>query len=156
MDDGIDRRSSMLRSPHRRRSSALSSTQGSVSSPNRLRGESIVSVGEGMEVVRDGEDEEDEGGQGNRVGGTAPPSPAQREPLKLRGRGGFGHPRGAGRGSRGTVSAGTALKASSAPTAAPATDSVDRLTASMSALKFIPHSVQMARGRGKVGGVGSG
>ncbi|KAL5114337.1 hypothetical protein ACEQ8H_007774 [Pleosporales sp. CAS-2024a] len=114
VNDGIDSRASMLRSPHRRRSSAFSGTgEGST----RRRGESCASMaGEGMDVVQD---EEDEG-------------EARRIPVKLRGRGGFSHARGQG-----------------ASSAATGVDAVDSLASSMAALQFVPHSVRMARGRGR-------
>ncbi|KAH6085496.1 hypothetical protein HBI67_000990 [Parastagonospora nodorum] len=132
VNDGIDRRSSMLRPPHRRRSSAFSSTGDGTT---RRRGESFASAaGDGMELVHD-EDEDDESHMTNDG------VDARRIPVKLRGRGGFSHPRGRGRGSSST--------AHDASKASISTDPVDSLATSMSALQFVPHSVRMARGRGR-------
>lgn len=63
--------------------------------------------------------------------------------IKLRGRGGFSHPQGAGRG-RGVQDQGAPVSVNSETA-----DSVDNLTSSMSALQFVPQSVRMARGRGR-------
>lgn len=133
VNDGIDRRSSMLRSPHRRRSSAFSSIGDGGS---RRRGESFVSTaGEGMELVRDEEEDQttthgDGDGESRRI------------PVKLRGRGGFSHP--AGRGRESTFKAEGTAKTTSAPA-----DQVDGIASSLSALQFVPHSVRMAHGRGR-------
>ncbi|QRC92370.1 hypothetical protein JI435_024880 [Parastagonospora nodorum SN15] len=122
----------MLRPPHRRRSSAFSSTGDGTT---RRRGESFASAaGDGMELVHD-EDEDDESHMTNDG------VDARRIPVKLRGRGGFSHPRGRGRGSSST--------AHDASKASISTDPVDSLATSMSALQFVPHSVRMARGRGR-------
>jgi hypothetical protein len=77
-----------------------------------------------MELVHDEEEDEEDAGQ------------TRRNPVKLRGRGGFSHPRNHGRGTH------DELKFLSS-------DPVDGLASSMSALKFVPHSVRMARGRGR-------
>jgi len=91
-----------------------------------------------MEIVRDQDDnhEEDQGDGETR-----------RYPTQLRGRGGFGHAQGAGRGLGRGDAAGKI--ASNQVTAAPAVDPMDSLASGMSALKFIPHSVRMARTREK-------
>ncbi|KAF2622522.1 hypothetical protein BU25DRAFT_377709 [Macroventuria anomochaeta] len=128
INDGIDRRNSMLRPSHRRRSSTTASN------PGRRRGESFASAaGDRMDVVQD------EGGdQANHQ--------QQRESrsshVKLRGRGGFSHPQGTGRGrgSEGQAALGSTITNA---------DPVDNLASSMSALHFVPHSVRMARGRGR-------
>lgn len=86
-----------------------------------------------MELVHD-EDEDEHEGQVTHDG-----AETRRIPVKLRGRGGFSHPRGYGRG--GASTAHDALKSSADP--------VDGLASSMSALQFVPHSVRMARGRGR-------
>lgn len=132
VNDGIDRRSSMLRPPHRRRSSAFSSVGDGTS---RRRGESFASAGEGMELVRD-EDEDQNAANGNGDG------ESRRIPVRLRGRGGFSHPVGRGRGS--TSKAQDAAKTASTPA-----DPVDGIASSLSALQFVPPSVRMAHGRGK-------
>jgi hypothetical protein len=67
---------------------------------------------------------------------------ARRYPIKLHGRGGFGG-RGLGREEAAAV---TATKPA---TAIGSVDPMDSLTSSMSSLKFIPHSVRVARGRGR-------
>ena len=91
-----------------------------------------------MEIAQD-QDEHHEEDQGD--------SEMRRYPIQLRGRGGFGHAQGPGRGlGRGDAAVKTVPKA---VTAAPAVDPMDSLASSMSALQFIPHSVRMARGRGK-------
>jgi hypothetical protein len=137
--DGIDRRSSMLIPPHRRRSSTFTSAGGAT---GRRRGESIAStVGEGMDVVKDQErDQEWSDEDGHQDGET------RRYPIKLHGRGGFGHARGMSGGS-GRMS--TATTPSKSAAAASSGDPMDSLTSSMSALKFIPHSVRAAHGRGR-------
>lgn len=152
VNDGIDRRSSMLRPPPRRRSSTINST---ASQSGRRRGESNAGVAnaETMDVVRDedqdvkNEEEKDDGDEEVR-----------RAPVKLRGRGGFQHPRGQdrGRGSgrgrgrgRGTASTLTQASGSASKTGPAATaDPMEGLTSSMSALQFVPHSIY-ARGRGR-------
>lgn len=67
----------------------------------------------------------------------------RRAPLKLRGRGGFSHPRMPGRAGRGGAEAVSPSEASAAA------DPMDSLASGMSALHFVPHSVRMARGRGR-------
>jgi hypothetical protein len=97
-----------------------------------------------MDLVRDeGEDQE---GQTGVVNGES-----RRIPVKLRGRGGFSHPRGRGRG--GSSTAHEAPKPDTASSNA-SPDPVDSLASSMSALQFVPHSVRMARGRGRGRGGG--
>jgi hypothetical protein len=93
-----------------------------------------------MDLVHDeDEDEEHEGQVANGRGET------RRIPVRLRGRGGFSHPRGWGRRSS------SSTHDASSSTAA-AADTVDSLASSMSALQFVPHSVRMARGRGRGSG----
>jgi hypothetical protein len=143
VNDGIDRRGSMLRAPHRRRSSAFSSLGDSA---GRRRGESITSTTvEDMHLVHDEDEDEDDDGDESK-GQTVKDADARRIPVKLRGRGGFSHPPGRGRG-RGTSVTHDLLKSTSA--SPPAADSVDSLTSSMSALQFVPHSVRIAQGRGR-------
>ena len=62
--------------------------------------------------------------------------------MKLRGRGGFSHPQGYGRGRGSQEKAALGSEKSYA-------DPVDSLASSMSALHFVPHSVRMARGKGR-------
>jgi hypothetical protein len=60
----------------------------------------------------------------------------------LRGRGGFSHPQATGRGS--------GLNEEAAPSSTTTNaDPLDKLVSDMSALHFVPHSVRMARGRGR-------
>jgi hypothetical protein len=136
----------MLRSPHRRRSSAFSSLGDTTT---RRRGESITSTaGEGMELVQDEEDDYDEiEGQVTKDGESGEP---RRTPLRLRGRGGFSHARGRGRG-RGIPATHNMSKSPTTSSGSPP-DPVDSLASSMSALQFVPHSVRMARGRGRARG----
>jgi hypothetical protein len=141
--DGIDRRSSMLIPPHRRRSSTLSSAggaSGASGATGRRRGESSAStVGDSMDVVRD--QDEDNAKEEQDDGET------RRYPTKLHGRGGFGHGQSTGRAvGRGSLQPTTPPKSVSA---AESIDPMDSLASSMSALKFIPHSVRVARGRGR-------
>ncbi|KAF1835821.1 hypothetical protein BDW02DRAFT_617714 [Decorospora gaudefroyi] len=140
--DGIDRRSSMLIPPHRRRSSTFSSASGATGATGRRRDESTAStVGESMEVVKDQQEAREEAMEEEKEDGET-----RRYPAKLHGRGGFGHAQASGRGSgRGTPSVTTPSKP--AVSTQPA-DPMDGLVSSMSALKFIPHSVRVARGRG--------
>ena len=91
-----------------------------------------------MDVVRDEDEEAEDYGEEAVV-------EPRRAPVKLRGRGGFSHPRGRVRGIPAASHASTQTPSSAAST----TDPVDELASSMSALQFIPHSVRMARGRGK-------
>lgn len=137
----------MLQPPHRRRSSALGSMAESASGAVRRREESFArSAGEGMDLVKDQDEDHDEDNR-QPLKEEVDREP-RRNPVKLRGRGGFSHPRASvqGRGKR--VS--TALDPLKSATAASTTtaDPVDSLATSMSALQFIPHSVRMARGRG--------
>ncbi|KAF1952122.1 hypothetical protein CC80DRAFT_479672 [Byssothecium circinans] len=142
VNDGIDRRSSMLRPPHRRRSSTVNST---TSTSGRGRGESVSGKGEAMDVVKDEEHEEGEGENEEEK------DASNRAPVKLRGRGGFGHPRGQGRG-RGRGRGGSATATASEPKST-SDDAMEGLTSSMSALQFIPHSIY-SRGRGRGRGTG--
>ncbi|KAF2641841.1 hypothetical protein P280DRAFT_468349 [Massarina eburnea CBS 473.64] len=134
VNDGIDRRSSMLRSPHRRRSSTVNST-----TPVTGRGRSDSGKAEAMDIVKD------EGGEKNQ--GEEEEEP-RRTPVKLRGRGGFGHPRGGrGRGrGRDSLSPKTTSTTKSA-----SDDAMEGLAAGMSALQFVPHSLY-SRGRGRARG----
>jgi hypothetical protein len=75
-------------------------------------------------------------GQAVEVGDQQEPA-ARRNPVKLRGRGGFGHPQ--------SVDQGHGKHTSTSPPA----DPIDSLVSSMSSLQFVPHSVRMARGRGR-------
>jgi hypothetical protein len=143
VNDGIDRRSSMLRPPHRRRSSAFSSLGDGNSDGARRRGASFASTsGEGMDVVKDEDEHRDEDEQEANDG-------PKRNPLKLRGRGGFSHPRAPGRGGGRGISKAVATPQSSTSSSTAPADPVDSLASSMSALQFVPHSVRMARGRGR-------
>ncbi|KAJ4987131.1 hypothetical protein SVAN01_07419 [Stagonosporopsis vannaccii] len=126
INDGIDRRSSMLRPAHRRRSSTVNSLS---SEPCRRRAESFTdAAGEAMEVIPHDETEQTNSQQ-HRT--------SRSSHIKLRGRGGFSHPQ-----ARSRHDAAQDLSAVHA-------DSVDKLASSMSALHFVPHSVRMARGRGR-------
>jgi hypothetical protein len=110
----------------------------------RRRGDSTAStVGEGMELVQD-DDEEDERltKDGEKSG------ESRRNPVKLRGRGGFSHPPGRGRAN---IPVATADVSKSSTSSFSASDPVDNLASSMSALQFVPHSVRVARGRGRGG-----
>ncbi|KAF2849115.1 hypothetical protein T440DRAFT_469540 [Plenodomus tracheiphilus IPT5] len=149
--DGIDRRTSMLLSPHRRRSSAMSSVNGGTTESGRRRGESNASAtGDSMDVAEDDDEEHQiptDAGQEQ-----VQDSESKRYPARLWGRGGFSHGRGSERGRGGITSV-----ASPSPKPAPAAvsaskDPLETLTSSMSALQFVPHSVRVARGRGRGGG----
>lgn len=143
--DGIDRRTSMLLSPHRRRSSTLSSVNGGpVEAATSRRESSANGHGQGEEDVDHQPDL----------------SPAQEEewhaesrryPTRLRGRGGFGHGQTSlGRDRGGGHSMPTHPSSKPAPaTATTAADPMDALTSKLSALQFVPHSVRVARGRGR-------
>jgi hypothetical protein len=100
-----------------------------------------------MELVQD-DDEEEDGGGVSKAGEANGES--RRIPVKLRGRGGFSHPPGRGRG---TIAAATDVSKSSTSSsgASASADPVDTLATSMSALQFVPHSVRVARGRGRGG-----
>ncbi|KAF1980445.1 hypothetical protein BU23DRAFT_522527 [Bimuria novae-zelandiae CBS 107.79] len=150
VNDGIDRRSSMLRPPHRRRSSTVNST---TSTTSRRQGESVSSTGgEAMEVVKDedandGSDKEDDEDKEMKDG--------VRSPVRLRGRGGFTHPRGSrggrGRGRGETPSlphARPEAVAQTAPKTKTEADPMEGLTSGMSALQFVPRSIY-ARGQGR-------
>jgi hypothetical protein len=128
LKDGIDRRSSMLIPSHRRRSSTMSSVGGATGSPRRRRGESTASTGGTMDMDHEAQEEGE----------------TRRYPTKLHGRGGFGG-RGVGREE-------AAIAAPKTATAAQPADPMDTLTSSMSALKFVPHSVRAARTKARVGG----
>ena len=81
INDGIDRKNSMLRPTHRRRSSTINST---ASKPGRQRGESFASAaGDGMDVVQD--DREDHANHQEQ-------RELRSSHIRLRGRGGFSHP----------------------------------------------------------------
>lgn len=122
INDGIDRRNSMLRPTHRRRSSTMNSATSNA-------GRSTMSAaGDGMDVVPT--EREDQALKQQRD--TRSPH------IKLRGRGGFSHPQGYRLGGENQDQA-----------AQSGGDVVDSLTTSMSALHFVPHSVRMARGRGR-------
>lgn len=131
INDGIDSRNSMLRPAHRRRSSVMSSA---TSNADAHRRESLASgAGDSMDVVP-AEEEILASKQHQRD--------LRFSHVKLRGRGGFSHPQGyrRGRGSQEKASPGSQQSDAG---------SVDSLAASMSALHFVPHSVRMARGRGR-------
>ena len=101
-------------------------------------GATVKEKGENMDVVRDEEEQVDEEGEEQDDG------QSRRYPTRLRGRGGFGHGRGTGRGEP---------QMTKPIPSAQAVDPMDSLASSMSALKFIPHSVRVARGRGRGKGV---
>jgi len=108
------------------------------SNGNRRRGEPFASAaGDGMDVVPNEE-------EAQMV--TQQQHESRSSHLKLRGRGGFSHPQGyeQGRGSQGQAVPGSQQNHA---------DSVDSLASSMSALHFVPHSVRVARGRGRGRGV---
>ena len=116
----------MLRPTHRRRSSTMNSTS---SNFGRQRGGSFATAaGDDMDVVHDEikSQANDQQEQESRL-----------SHIKLRGRGGFSHPQ-RNRGNRDQASFSSRT-----------TDPVDNLASSMSALHFVPHSVRMARGRGR-------
>ncbi|KAI8932689.1 hypothetical protein NX059_010183 [Plenodomus lindquistii] len=137
----------MLLSPHRRRSSTMSSANGGTTQSGRRRGESTASVtGDSMDVREDGNEEHDVSKDDEAE--EAPESPSKRYPARLRGRGGFSHGQGSGRGQGGTAVATHPSKPAPASATAPK-DSMDTLTSSMSALQFVPHSVRVAQGRGR-------
>lgn len=132
INDGIDRRNSMLRPTRRRRSSTINSTSSHYS---RTKGDSSASAaGDGMDVVQDESEHETQTSSHRRD--TKPPL------LKLRGRGGFTHPQATGRGSGRHDGAAPSSTTTNA-------DPLDKLVSDMSALHFVPHSVRMARGRGR-------
>jgi hypothetical protein len=109
----------------------MSSMGGATGSPGRRRGESNANTKD--DTMETDHEEAQDGGE------------ARRYPTKLHGRGGFG-----GRGLGREETAG--ITATKTVTAAKSTDPMDSLTSSMSALKFIPHSVRVARERGRGGG----
>jgi len=109
-----------------------------------------------MDIVKDEEDEEDDEDDSEDEGKEG----FKRTPVKLRGRGGFGHPRGAGRSrgrGNGRGRGGSTAQASTASQAPEASavkaDPMDGLASSMSALQFVPHSIYS---RGKARGRGAG
>jgi hypothetical protein len=125
----------------------MGSAQGNSSDPSRRRGESFASTGEGMEIVKDGEEEggQDESDEQEQAG------EVRREPVRLRGRGGFGHPQagcGRGRGHGRSLEVATSPSKAVPATADPA-DAMEGLASRMSALQFVPHSVRTAQGRGQ-------
>jgi hypothetical protein len=141
----------MLRPPHRRRSSTMNSTTSTTS-----RRRASEANGDAMQVVKDadggeGDEEEDE---------VAEAKDGARVPVKLRGRGGFTHPRGSrganrGRGRGGGELATVQSSTSTAPASNTAADPMEGLASSMSALQFVPHSLySRGRGRGRGGGGG--
>jgi len=87
-----------------------------------------------MDVVQDESEHETQTSSHQRD--TKPPL------LKLRGRGGFTHPQATGRGSGRHDGAAPSSTTTNA-------DPLDKLVSDMSALHFVPHSVRMARGRGR-------
>jgi hypothetical protein len=97
-----------------------------------------------MELVHDEDEDEDDGGHVMKDGEADGES--RRIPVKLRGRGGFSHPRGRGHGS---ISEATDASKSAIASSGASADPVDSLASSMSALQFVPHSVRVARGRGR-------
>lgn len=102
-----------------------------------------------MDIVRGDAHSEEEDGDGQRT------DESKRTPVKLRGRGGFGHPRGAGRGpgrGRGR-SRGSSLDQTAPEASTGRADPMEELASNMSALQFVPHSIYArARGRGRGGG----
>ncbi|KAF1927196.1 uncharacterized protein M421DRAFT_422055 [Didymella exigua CBS 183.55] len=136
INDGIDRRNSMLRPTHRRRSSTMISA---TSNAGRRKGESFASAaGDSMDVVQNKEEAQAVKQQQQRD--------SRSSHIKLRGRGGFSHPQGYGRGHDSQNQAAQTSEQEGG-------DSVDSITSSMTALHFVPHSVRMARGRGRGRGV---
>lgn len=91
-----------------------------------------------MDIVRD--QDENSKKEEQREGET------RRYPIKLHGRGRFGHGQRTGHAiGRGDVQA---TASPNTVSAAKSVDAMDHLVSSMSALKFIPHSVRVARGKG--------
>lgn len=120
----------MLRPSHRRRSSTMDSLP---SHPGRRRRESLAgAAGDSMDVVHDEREDQARDHQQQDT---------RSSPFKLRGRGGFSHPQGAGRGRGANDQAAIAGKVG--------VDPIDKLASEMSALHFVPHSVRVARGRGR-------
>jgi hypothetical protein len=128
----------MLIPAHRRRSSTFSSAGGATGRRSTVD-ESVDTVKKQEGDQQDSDQEEQRDGETRRY---------LRSPVRLHGRGGFGHTRGmSGSGTgRGIPTATTPSKPAAAT---PFSDPMDSLTAGMSALKFIPHSVRVARGRGR-------
>lgn len=92
-----------------------------------------------MDVVRDGDEDNAQHVQDD--------GETRRYPTRLRGRGGFGRGQGTGRAiGRGDPQASPPRKTMPATRTA---DPMDSLASSMSALKFVPHSVRVARHRGR-------
>lgn len=114
----------------------------------RRRGESTASTAvDSMDVAEDGEKEHETQRDSREV--EMQDVESKRYPAKLRGRGGFSHGRGSGRVSGDNASTVTQPSQPAPATASPPKDPMDTLTSSMSALQFVPHSVRVARGRGR-------
>ncbi|KAF2749571.1 hypothetical protein M011DRAFT_420013, partial [Sporormia fimetaria CBS 119925] len=165
INDGIDRRGSMLRPPQRRRSSTVSSMSGmdgGSADGHRKRSSTLKSALTGdmreengqdgdaaKDVVRVTEDEEM-----NEEREEKEEMNIRRTPIKLHGRGGFGRPRG-GRGRGSGRGGSTHGSGATEPTPVggvkknDAADPVEGLASRMSALQFVPHSVRVSRGRGR-------
>ena len=137
INDGIDHRNSMLRTTPQRRPSTHNPI---ASSPGRQREPLINTAGDTMDIAYDKVDD-----QRKRVETLDRERDCSAKPsyIKLRGRGGFSHPQGAGQG-RGSQDQGAPVSRNSETAG-----SVDSLTLSMSALQFVPQSVRMARGKGR-------
>jgi hypothetical protein len=137
INDGIDRRSSMLQHAHRRRSSTLNSTNGNGRARSSTVGSTVESTVANGDKMDEGEDEDKDEESKEEAASKSPP---QRAPFKLRGRGGFGRGEARGTGAAAQLPLPAAKSASSDP--------LESLTSGMSALNFIPQSVRLARGRG--------
>ncbi|KAF2271614.1 uncharacterized protein EI97DRAFT_462664 [Westerdykella ornata] len=185
INDGIDRRSSMLRA-QRRRPSTLDSTRhvGNASGGNsdegkgrkgRKRSSTVTSGvmdivvddgdGEDGEAREEGKEEDDEGvADADDDNAKTPPHLSPTSPtrtIKLGGRGGIGLGRSIPRQRTRTPQASTSTSTAdplveSSKTTAPADDAMEGLASRMSALQFVPHSVRMAQGRGRGRGSGHG
>jgi hypothetical protein len=138
INDGIDRRTSMLIPSHRRRSSTLGTANGIDIAPNE-------------------EDDDMESSEADEEGEAHQEDP-QSQQLKLRGKGGVingdsGLPPSYGRGSTPRRGKGRGASASGetkiSAQAASAPDPMEDITSSMSALQFVPRSVGRGRGRGR-------
>lgn len=148
--DGIDRRNSMLITTHRRKSSTLGSTGGTVEPSGRRRGQSSASMTlDSMDTREDQERDQEEDQEEQQI-------QVKRAPLKLRGRGGFGHARTVSNGGRGQEKPAPASPDAQVTKATPPADPVDSLTSTMSALRFVPHSVRVTRGSVRGKGRGGG
>lgn len=118
---------------------------------------SVTGATEGMDIVKDedddgdvhiGEEEEEEVADQDN-----PQSPQRGAPLKLHGRGGFGHGKRGGRGRGRGIRSGETVKggpsaAKSIPSSSGTGDAMEGLTSGLSALQFVPHSVRVAQGGG--------